>query len=92
MTELVKTGYLSPLQMVEKLSYNPARILGIEKGSLSPGKIADIVIGDPQVRYKIDKNEFASKGHNTPFHGKEVYGRIETTIVSGKVVYQYNQE
>ena len=92
MTELVKTGYLSPLQMVEKLSYNPARILGIEKGSLSPGKIADIVIGDPHERYKIDKNEFASKGRNTPFHGKEVYGRIETTIVSGKVVYQYNQE
>ncbi|ROR28200.1 dihydroorotase [Mobilisporobacter senegalensis] len=87
MTELVKEGYLSPMQMVEKLSYNPAKVIGIDKGSLAVGKIADVVIGDPNARYKIDVNEFVSKGRNTPFDGKEVYGRIETTIVAGKVVY-----
>lgn len=87
-TELVKTGYLTPMQMVEKMSYNPARVLGIEKGTLEVGKAADIVIADPKENYKIDKNEFASKGKNMPFHGKEVTGRIKMTIVDGKIVYK----
>ena len=88
MTELVNPGYLTPMQMVEKMSFNPAKILGIDKGSLAVGKIADIVIADPKEQYKIDVNEFISKGKNTPFHGKEVVGRVTTTIVAGKVVYQ----
>jgi dihydroorotase len=88
MTEMVKTGYLTPMQMVEKMSYNPAQILGIEKGSLAVGKVADIAIGDPKECYKIDVNEFASKGKNTPFHGKEVVGRVKYTIVAGEVVFQ----
>lgn len=88
MTEMVKTGYLTPMQMVEKMSYNPAKILGIEKGSLAVGKMADIAIADPKECYKIDVNEFASKGKNTPFHGKEVVGRVKTTIVAGKIVFQ----
>lgn len=87
MTELVKQGYLTLMQMVEKLSYNPAKIIGIDKGSLSVGKIADVVIVDLNEKYKIDVNEFESKGKNTPFDGQEVYGRVETTIVSGKIVY-----
>jgi dihydroorotase len=88
MTEMVKTGYLTPMQMVEKMSYNPAKILGIEKGSLAVGKMADIAIADPKECYKIDVNEFASKGKNTPFHGKEVVGRVKYTIVAGEVVFQ----
>jgi dihydroorotase len=88
MTEMVKTGYLTPMQMVEKMSYNPAKILGIDKGSLAVGKMADITIADPKECYKIDVNEFASKGKNTPFHGKEVVGRVKTTIVAGKIVFQ----
>lgn len=87
-TELVNTGYLTPMQMVEKLSLNPAKILGIDKGSLASGEIADIVIADPKERYRIDVNEFASMGKNTPFHGRKVAGRIKATIVSGKVVYR----
>jgi len=88
MTELVIPGFLTPMQMVEKMSFNPAKVLGIEKGSLAVGKIADIVIADPKEKYKIDVNDFLSKGKNTPFHGKEVLGRVKTTIVAGKVVYQ----
>lgn len=88
MTELVATGYLTPTQLVEKMSLNPAKILGIDKGSLAVGKMADIVIADPKQQYRIDVNEFASKGRNTPFHGKEVVGRIKTTIVAGEIVYQ----
>lgn len=86
-TELVKTGYLTPIQMVEKLSVNPAGILEIDKGCLAVGKTADLVIADMEKEYVIDKSTFVSKGKNTPFHGKKVKGRIETTIVSGKIVY-----
>lgn len=88
-TELVKTGYLTPGQMVEKLSTNPAKILGIDRGCIGEGKVADIVIADPEASYTIDKNKFYSKGRNTPFHGRKVTGRVEYTLVAGKVVYRY---
>ena len=87
-TELVLGGYLTPMQMVEKMSYNPARIIGIDKGDIQPGKVADIVIFNPNETYTIDKNEFASKGKNTPFHGRKVTGRVCATLVDGKVVYK----
>ncbi len=85
-TELVNTGIISPLQMVEKMSQNPARLLGIDRGSLMAGKIADITIIDPDFQYTIDAGDFVSKGKNTPFHGREVKGRVEYTIVGGKIV------
>lgn len=88
MTELVKTGYLTPMQMVEKMSYNPARILGIDKGSLEVGKRADITIADPNETYRINKEKFLSKGKNTPFDGREVTGKVKYTLVDGAIVYQ----
>lgn len=87
-TELVLGGYLTPMQMAEKMSYNPAKIIGIEKGDIQPGKVADIVIFDPTVTYKIDKNEFASKGKNTPFDGREVTGKVRVTIAGGHIAYE----
>ena len=89
-TELVETGVLTPMQMAEKMSYNPAKILGLseEKGSISEGKIADIVIFDPSKEYEIDKHTFFSKGKNTPFHGKKVKGEVRCTIVDGVPVYE----
>lgn len=87
-TELVKTGYLTPMQMAEKMSYNPAKVIGLDKGDIAPGKVADIVIFDPQQEYAIDKNTFASKGKNTPFHGRKVTGKVRATIVDGHVVYE----
>lgn len=87
-TELVNTGYLTPMQMVEKLSVNPAKILNIDKGNIAVGKIADIVIADPTEEYVIDKNSFVSKGKNTPFHGKRVSGKVKMTIVDGVIKYQ----
>lgn len=86
-SELVLGGYLTPMQMAEKMSYNPAKIIGIEKGDISEGKTADIVIFDPEKTYTIDKNKFASKGRNTPFHGRKVTGKVMYTIVDGAVVY-----
>lgn len=86
-TELVQTGVLTPMQMAEKMSYNPAKIVGIDKGDIRPGKVADVVIFDPNATYRIDKNKFQSKGRNTPFHGREVTGKVRMTILGGKVVY-----
>ena len=88
-TYLVKQGILSMMDMAEKMSYNPSKILGLsEKGSVSEGKIADIVIFDPDRRYRIDKETFRSKGKNTPFDGFEVSGEVMYTLVDGAVVYE----
>ncbi len=86
-THLLEEGYLTPLQMAAKMSTNPAKILGIDKGSLKEGKVADITIINPAEEYVIDKNTFVSKGKNTPFHGKTVRGKVKYTIVAGNVVY-----
>ena len=87
-TELVLGGYLTPMQMAERMSYNPARVIGSDKGDIQPGKAADIVIFDPKETYRIDRDQFASKGRNTPFHGREVTGRVKCTICDGCVVYE----
>lgn len=87
-TELVKKGYLTKLQLVEKMSTNPARILGIPKGTLKEGSVADLVIADFEKEVTIDSSQFASKGRNTPFNGWKVYGQVEMTICDGKIVYE----
>jgi len=86
-TALVDTGYITPMQMAEKMSYNPAQIIGIDKGTLLPGKIADITIINPDIESIIDSNTFVSLGKNTPFNGKKVKGKVIATIVAGEVVY-----
>ena len=88
-TELVKKGYLTMSGLVERMSLNPCRILGVEGGSLAAGKPADITIADIDKEYTIDKNTFVSKGKNTPFDGKKVYGTIQYTIVDGAIVYPF---
>ena len=88
-TELVEPGILTPMQMAEKTSYNPAKILGFtDKGAVAEGKIADLVVFDPSAEYVIDKNTFLSKGKNTPFHGRKVKGEVCCTIVDGRIVYE----
>ena len=87
-TELVLKGILTPMQMVEKMSYNPAKIIGIDRGTLMPGAVADVTVMDPEWEFVIDRNEFVSMGHNTPFDGRKVKGRVVTTIVNGEIVYK----
>ena len=87
-TGLVLTGILTPMQMVEKMSYNPAKIAGIDRGTLLPGRPADIIIVNVDDEIVIDRNDFVSKGHNTPFDGYKVKGIVEYTIVGGKIVYK----
>jgi len=87
-TELVETCILTPTELVAKLSINPAKILGIDKGTLSVGSCADITIIDPGVEYIIDKDKFHSLGKNTPFDGRKVRGKAVYTIVGGNIVVQ----
>ncbi len=91
-TTLVETGHLNMKQMVEKMSYNPAKILGLtDRGAIEEGMLADIVIFNTGVSYKIDKSTFLSKGKNTPFDGYEVKGLVEKTFVGGKLVWEEAQ-
>ncbi len=89
-TALVATGILTPMQMAEKMSWNPAKVIGIEqeRGSIEAGKLADIMIFNPEKEYVVDVTEFASKGRNTPYNGKLLKGKVSMTICNGKIVYQ----
>lgn len=89
LTNLVKKGYITPLQMAAKMSYNPAQVLGSDRGTLNEGAVADITIINPDKEYTIDVNAFESKGKNTPFDGYKVFGEVKYTILGGKVVYEY---
>jgi len=88
-THLVSTGLLTPSQLAEKMSHKPAAILGINKGNLAVGCSADITVINPSAAYKINPDEFASKGRNTPFGGHDVQGRVVYTIFGGKITYKY---
>ncbi len=85
--ELVRKNILTMEQLVEKMSINPARILGLDRG-LSPGNIADITLIDPEYSYTVDAQKFQSKSRNTPFDGWQLKGRAVMTIVGGKVVFE----
>jgi dihydroorotase len=85
-TELVNTGLLTPLQAITCMTLNPARILGIPKGTLETGADADITIIDPELAEAVEPAMFASKGRNTPFAGRMLKGLPWLTMVSGRIV------
>jgi len=87
-TNLVDKGYISYLDMVKLTSYNPAKILGIDRGVIEVGKVADITIFDPNKEYIYEEKDIVSKSKNTPFIGKKLKGEVEYTIVNGQVVYK----
>ncbi len=89
-THLVNENYLTPKDFVLKTSTNPAKIIGIDKGHLSVGAVADIAIIDTTTKYKIDVSQFHSKSKNSPFDGFEVYGKVTSTICKGKIVFERN--
>jgi dihydroorotase len=74
-------------RLVASLTTEPAKVLGIPKGTLKVGADADVSIFDPEKTYRIDKLGFRSKSRNTPFDGWEVQGKVRYTIVAGRVVY-----
>ena len=86
-TELVKKNGISVNKLSELMSRNPANILGMNKGSITIGKDGDLVLVDLNKEVVIDKEKFASKGKNTPFHGRKYFGEVIMTIKNGKVIY-----
>jgi dihydroorotase len=85
--QLVKDGVLTLPELIKKLTVSPAKIIGINRGTLRTGAVADVVIFDPDKSVKVDREKFRSKGKNTPFHGWELSGCVLYTIVGGKVVF-----
>jgi len=86
-TVLVEKGVLSWKQVIRKLTVNPAKILGLEKGTLRVGADADVTIIDPALRWTIDVRDFQSRSRNSPFDGWQVTGKAVCTIVGGVVKY-----
>lgn len=87
-TELVKKGHISINKLVEIMSYNPSKLMGLNSGEIKLGCIADLVLVDLDKEITVDSNKFKSKGKNTPFNGKRYTGEVVLTIKSGKVVYK----
>jgi len=87
-TSLIQTAILTWPQLIEKLTINPARVLGIDRGTLRPGAMADVTVIDPQVDWTIDPAAFRSKSRNTPFAGMKVRGRAHLVIVGGRVKFE----
>ena len=85
---LVDTGDISYLDLVKLTSYNPAKLLKIDRGTIEVGKIADITIFNPDEKYIYTKDKIVSKSKNSPFIGKELKGKVKYTIVNGNIVYQ----
>ena len=90
---LVRRKLLTVNRMVELLSTNPARILGLQdRGRVKAGFPADLTIFNPKKRFKIEAKDFRSKANNCPFIGWEGHGAIEHTIVAGNIVYSRKTE
>ncbi len=88
LTALYHTGRLPLERIITLMSKNPADILGLNKGSIRIGDDADIVLFDPNEEWIVDPATFRSKGHNTPFGGMTLKGKVKYTILGGSVVYK----
>ena len=87
-TKLIEPGHLDWMAALAKMTINPARILGIPKGTLAVGADADVTIIDPEVRWKVDPGQFRSKSNNTPYAGWELKGRAAAVILGGDVRFE----
>ena len=85
---LIEPGHLTWMELLEKLTINPARLLGVPFGTLATGVWGDVTIIDPDAEWTIDPQAFFSRSRNTPFGGWQVRGRVEATIVGGRVRYR----
>ena len=85
-TSLVKEGYLSLMELLEKMTCNPAFLYKLPGGVIQVNAPADFVIFDPDEKWTV--TDFASKASNSPFKGYELYGKIHYTICNGKIVYE----
>ena len=91
LTELYHTGEFSLMEIVDKMSRQPAKILGIAGGSLAEGAVADITVFDPEHRWTVEPDKFYTRGKASPFAGKTLQGKAVLTMVEGKIVMQDGQ-
>lgn len=84
-TTLVRPGHLSLMQLLEKMTVNPARLYHLPSGELKEGRAADIVLFDPEERWT--PTEYASLSANSPFTGRELFGKVKLTICRGEIIY-----
>jgi len=85
-TNLVRPGHLTMMQLMEKMSLNPSRLYRLDFGFIKEGGAADLVIFDPKEEWTV--GEYVSKSSNSPFTGERLFGRVKYTICSGRIVYQ----
>ncbi len=85
-TELVKKGYLSMMDLLRVMTIGPAEVYKLDAGYIAEGGPADIVLINPDAGWTVE-DDFASKAHNTPFIGRKLTGKVIMTIASGKIVY-----
>ena len=88
LTQLYHTGLLSLPRVIALMSASPATVLGLDKGRIAVGGTADLVPFDPDEIWTIDRNQFASKGRNTRFHGMSVRAKVKYTISEGTIIYR----
>ncbi len=83
-----KTKAIGLPRLIAMLTIEPARLLGLDRGTLSIGAPADVTLIDPDLEWTVDREQSFSLSRNTPFHGREIKGRAVRTIVGGKTVWQ----
>ncbi len=89
---LIEPGVLDWPGLISLMTEKPARIIGVDKGTLGVGKQADVTIIDPNAEYEIDVNTFRSKSRNCPYHGWKVKGKVEKTIVGGEIRFEVENQ
>ncbi len=87
-TWLVQSKIISLATLIDRMACAPARIFGLPGGTLRRGALADITVFDPALAWTVDPAAFLTKGRNTPYGGKTLFGRVGCTLVDGRVVYQ----
>ncbi|MDX8409274.1 MAG: dihydroorotase [Mariprofundales bacterium] len=90
--QLVRDGVLTLSDLIANISQHPAKLLGLESGSLSIGSAADLCLFDPERQWVVDRHQLRSKSHNTPWHGKTMTGQVTHTIMGGDIVFRLDTE
>jgi len=88
---LVEPGHLTLSQLIEKMTWTPAKVLSLPGGTLREGAIADVTIFDPNEKWILKAEDMASKSKNTPFDRREMQGRVKATIANGKTIWERNK-
>lgn len=88
LSALVKPGYMTIPQLIEKMTISPARFYHMDAGRIEIGKAADLCLFDPSEEWTVTADDFYGKSKNSPFIGEKLYGRVKYTICDGKVIYK----